>query len=345
MKQFIAHLFLMGLVVALTACGQEKANHPTNNHDVQVKLIDVEQATVGRTVHIYGVISSGEAASLSFKSPGIIRRICAKEGDAVRKGTLLAELDVTEIEAQYTQAVEALHKQKRDHRRVEALYHDSIATQEQWQDSQTAVTMAEQSLKMAEFNRRNAAIYAPADGVVLWRSSGEGEYINPGQPIMQLSLHTDKDLVLKTGVSVADWLSLSAGDVAKCEIEGFPGEAFNGRVTRVAQAADLKSGLYQVEIALDVQRAQVVVGMFAKAVVSSSKQSTYQVLPNSCLHDGEGHCAFVYIAEGKQVKKIPVTVAFMQHGKAYISAGLECIGQVIHEGSGFLSPYSTISIQ
>ncbi len=345
MKRIITSLTIGSLLFAFLSCRQEKEKKVVSNHDVQVSLVDVKNATIARDIQVHGAISSGETADLSFKLPGIIRSIRVKEGDAVRKGALLAELDLTEIEAQYAQAQESFDKQQRDHKRTEALFRDSVATREQWQNSLTALTLAEQSLKVAGYNRENAAIYAPSDGVVLYKNAGEGEYVNPGQLVVQLSSHTDKELVLRAGVSVSDWLNLSIGDMAEWEAEAFPGQIFSGRVKRIAQAADSQSGLYQVEIGLIPGKQKPVVGMFAKATIHPQKQAEYKKIPCDCIHDGQGREAFIYIPNGKQVKKVPVTVAFIQEGQAYISAGLDSIGQVIKEGSAFLSPYSTISIQ
>lgn len=345
MKQLIITLTLICLLSVFNSCKQKKEKGTTSNHDIQVTLTDAKETAISRRIQIHGVVSSGETANLSFKLPGIIRSLRVKEGDIVTKGTLLAELDFTEIEAQYTQAQESFEKQSRDHKRVQSLYYDSVATQEQWQNSLTALTMAEQSLKVANYNRQNAAIYAPSDGVVLFKNANEGEYVNPGQPIMQLSLHADKELILQAGVSVSDWLNLSIGDIAEWEAEAFPGQVFSGKVKRIAQAADTQSGLYQVEIGLAHGKQKIVVGMFAKAHIQTQKQAVYKSIPCACLHDGQGQEAFIYIPDGKYVKKVPVTVAFIEEGQAYISAGLDSIKQVIDEGSAFLSPYSTISIQ
>lgn len=345
MRQTIITLTLICMLSAFNSCRQEEEKNTTGNHDIQVTLTNVKETTISRRIHIHGVISSGETSNLSFKLPGIIRSLRVKEGDIVTKGACLAELDLTEIEAQYTQAQESFDKQSRDHNRIEALYHDSVATMEQWQNSLTALTLAEQSLKVAVYNRQNAAIYAPSDGVVLFKNAGEGEYVSSGQPVMQLSLHTDKELVLQAGVNVSDWLNLSIGDTAEWETEAFPGQFFSGKVKRIAQAADPQSGLYQVEIGLASGKQKIVVGMFAKASIQTQKQAVYKSIPCTCLHDGQGREAFIYIPDGKHVKKVPVTVTFMQEGQAYISDGLDSIGQVIDEGSAFLSPYSTISIQ
>lgn len=345
MKQIVNTLTLTCLLSAFISCGQEKEKKEASNHDIQVTLTEVEETAVSRRIEIHGIVSSAETANLSFKLPGIIRSLQAKEGDKVAKGALLAELDLTEIEAQHTQAQESFEKQSRDYIRIQALYHDSVATKEQWQNSLTALTLAEQSLKIASYNRQNAAIYAPSDGVVLCKNAEEGEYVNPGQPVMQLSLHADKELILRAGMSVSDWLNLSIGDIAECETEAFPGQPFSGKVKRIAQAANPQNGLYQVEIGLAPGKQKVVVGMYAKAYIQTQKQTVYKTIPCTCLHDGQGQEAYIYIPDGKQVKKVPVSAAFIQQGQAYISTGLESISQVIDEGSAFLSPYSTISVQ
>lgn len=345
MKQVIIILSLICLLPIFNACRQKKEKDTVNNHDIQVTLTNVKEIAVNRHIQIHGVVSSEEITHLSFKLPGIIRSLQIKEGDIIRKGAPLAELDLTEIEAQYTQAQESFEKQLRDHKRVETLYRDSVVTQEQWQNSLTALTLAEQSLKVAHYNRQHTTIYAPSDGVVLSKHAKKGEYVNPGQPVMQLSLYSDKELVLRAGVSVSDWLNLSIGDTAEWEAEAFPKQLFSGKVKHIAQTADPQSGLYQVEIGLTPGKQKIVVGMFAKATIQTQKRTIYKCIPCTCLHDGQGQEAHIYIPDGKHVKKVPVTVVFIQEGQAYISAGLDSISQVIDEGSAFLSPYSTISIQ
>ncbi len=103
-------------------------------------------------IHVTGVVQSDTEAKPSFKTGGVIARTYVEEGDYVSKGQLLAQLNMTEIDAQATQAKFAVEKAMRDQQRVENLYRDSIATLEQFQNAGTAVEMAKKSLQIAEFN-------------------------------------------------------------------------------------------------------------------------------------------------------------------------------------------------
>jgi len=345
MKHIIYIILVLLPAVLILSCRDREMPASGGNHAVNVKLVEVVDEDFSKRIEVYGILSSDETANMSFKLPGIIRKVYVREGDAVKKGTLLAELITTEADAQLMQSRESYEKQLRDHQRVDALYRDSVATYEQLQNSQTALSIGGEAVRVAEFNQQSAKLYAPSDGVVLDKTAGEGAYVNPGQPIFTLSLHTDKALVIHTGIAATDWQTISSGDPVIIHIEAFPGQNFEGVIRSVAQAADLSSGLYNAEIMLLPCREKLSVGMFAQGTIHAQKNVRYKSVPASCIYDGSGQQAFVYIPDGSQAKKLSVTVAAIREGKAYISAGLENISRIINEGSGFLSPNSTIHIQ
>ena len=86
---------------------------------------------------------------LSFKTGGIVGKIFVREGDRVRKGDLLASLDLLEINANADQAKIAYDKAVRDYIRAENLLKEGATTLEKKQNAETAMNMAENSLEIA----------------------------------------------------------------------------------------------------------------------------------------------------------------------------------------------------
>ena len=85
--------------------------------------------------------------------------------------------------------------------------------------------------------------------------------------------------------------------------------------------------------------------MFGKAIIKTNKVRDYHLVPVESIVEGEGKKAFVFIPNGKKTKKVSVTVESIENDKVLISKGLDAVPKVIADGAGFLSEYSTITIQ
>ena len=81
---------------------------------VPVKLTPVSTVVRAEPIVASGLVSSAKEARLSFKVGGIINQMFVEEGQSVRKGQLLATLNLTEIDAQVNQAQLANEKAERD---------------------------------------------------------------------------------------------------------------------------------------------------------------------------------------------------------------------------------------
>ena len=104
---------------------------------------------------------------LSFKLGGVVRRIAVQEGDEVKQGQRLAEIELAEVGAQVEQARQLADKAQRDLERGERLHADQVISLEQLQDLRTQASVARAGLKSAQFNLGFSTIVAPRDGVVL----------------------------------------------------------------------------------------------------------------------------------------------------------------------------------
>lgn len=335
----------IGIMLSGISC-KEKNIAPAKQltHDIPVALEQVEERDVSRSITIYGSLTTADEVKLSFKTAGIISHIYAKEGDMIHKGKILAQLDFTEIEAQVIQAKERSAQAAREYQRSKTLYGDSVISLEQYQNAETVWILSKQALEIMEYNKTNSCIVASHAGVILKKHANEGELINIGSPVFTIASDSKKGLLLKSGVTLADWKNMSVGDKAIITIDGIPQKEFNGVVQHISHAADISSGLHTIEIKILHDDQDITIGMFAKARIPVNKMSNYKCIPLSSLQEIDGNTGFVYIPDNNKVKKIPVSISFVEDGFAYISHGLADITYIINEGSGFLSENSTISI-
>lgn len=345
MKTKILYLPFFFFVIIFTSCNSKKEAQEINM-EIPVKTVKVEYKEFPIPVTISGIISSKREARLSFKTGGIINKMYVKVGDEIRKGQLLATLDMTEINAQVLQAKNGRDKAQRDFDRVISLFNENAATMEQKQNVQTALDVAEQSYRIAKFNQQYSSIYATESGRVIQKFMNEGELAAPGTPVYFINSSKDDDWIIKTGVSDKDWARLKKGDNASVSIDAYPGEVFKATVSEISEAADPYSGTFQIELKIIPGGKKLATGLVAKAEIVPKKSDKLYVVPIEALTESNKNEGNVFTTgeNKKTVKKQKVEIVKIMNDKVAIKSGLENIEEVITDGLAYLSTESKIRI-
>ncbi|GAB3999264.1 efflux RND transporter periplasmic adaptor subunit [Spirosoma daeguense] len=333
-----------------TKAGNDQAKQSTETPEetvVPIKLTPVSTVVRAEPVLVSGLVSSAKEARLSFKIGGIINQMYVEEGQTVRKGQLLATLDLTEINAQVSQAQLAHEKAGRDLGRVKSLYADTAATLEQLQNATTGQNVAQQNLTIAQFNRSYAQIRATVDGTVTRKLTNTGEFISPGSSVYLISSNRPSDWVVRVGVSDKDWARLRIGNRASITLDAYPGQTFTGSVSELAQAADPVNKLYEVEVRIQPGGVKFAPGLFAKVTLTPAQSRSYALVPVEAIVEGNGKDGFVYVLadDQKHVRKTPVQIGFLDNDKVLLTNGLNGIKDVVTAGSAFLTEESTVVVK
>jgi len=333
-------------LLVLAACGRSAKAEPAQVAEaVAVRTAPVAREWVTRPVEATGTLHSKDELQLSFKMPGVVARVLVAEGQQVRRGQTLATLDLREIDAQVAAARSGVDKAQRDLERAETLYADSVATLAQVQDARTGAEVARSGLQAAAFNRRYAAIVAPADGVVLRRLAEGGELVSPGQPVLVLG-SSERGQVLRVGVADRDAVRLKPGDAATVRFDAFPGEQFAGSVREVAPAADPMTGTYQVEVSVDGGGRPLSSGLVGRVELRPAAGTEMALVPIQAILEADGDAATVYTltADGKRARRLPVTVGFISGERVAVSGGLDGVGSVVTDGAAYLGDGAAVQV-
>lgn len=335
------------LLISLSGCGDGEKNSPLSDKDtIPVQTIQLKKEEVQRSVATSGKFTTDDEALLSFKTGGIIRKIFVREGDAIRKGQILASLDLDEMESMVDQAKTAYDKALRDYKRAGNLYRDSVATLEQYEDSKTALDLAAKQLKIAEFNLKHSEIRAPESGFILKKLANEGEITGPGIPVLMTNGAGKGNWFLKVSVSDREWAVVKEGDRAEIELDAYPGKTFNARVAKRSEGVDPFTGTLTVDLKPEsIAGSKLASGLFGKAKIFPKEKISTWVIPYEALLDGDGNTGFVFITnDGRSVKKVKVEIAGLTDGSVLVSEGLEDADRLIISGSAYLEEHSVIKI-
>lgn len=338
------------LTVFVLSCGKKEKEEPAGKADkkeVKVKVVNIEKSIEPLPIMSSGILSSKSETKLSFKVGGIIEHIYVEEGQRVRKGQLLARLEQAEINAKVKQAESGLAKAKRDLERAENLYKDSVATLEQVQNAQTGVEVAEANLKIAHFNQKYSAIYAPTHGKVLKRFAERQELIGPGVPVFFIG-STSGAQVMRIGLADKDIVKLALGDRAEIHFDAYKGETFDAKVSELAESSDPRTGTFEVELMLKPSKKVMKKGFVGKASIFPSNQSAYCRVPLGALVEATKNRAYVYVPAENGQKASRKAITPLEIGADYfIVAADELAGikQVITDGNMYLVDNAGIQIE
>jgi multidrug efflux system membrane fusion protein len=336
---------LPSLLVAATITGCSSPAETQQPTAAPVRSTAAVHGPAAPSIRTNGLLANEDEIRLSFKVGGVIRHLPVTEGERVRKGQKLAEIEQTEIDAQVEQARQAHEKARRDVERGERLYADKVISLEQLQDLRTQTAMMEAALNSAQFNRNYAAIIAPHDGTVLRRLAEERELVAAGNPIIVLGAH-DKGFIVRVGLADREIVQVKLGDDAQVKLDALPGATLTGKVTEVASAADPRSGMFGVEVSLDPVDLPLKSGLVAKLTIvpSTAKAGTRVYVPIASIVEGNGRTARVFVLEKDRVRQRDVEVAFIEGERVALTGGLEAGEQIVTDGAQYLEDGEQVTI-
>lgn len=345
-KLLYSTIILTAASFIITSCSDNKAQSKITEDAVVVSTAPVTQTDYAASLEYSGMLGTTSETKLSFKIGGIIARTYVKEGDHVSKGQLLATLDLTEINAQVQQAIQANEKAKRDEARVKGLYDDTAATLEQYQNVQTQTHVTNENLRIAQFNQQYAQIRATEDGTIIKKIMNEGELASPGSPVFIMNGTASNDWVVRFGVSDKDWVLLKKGDPATVNLDAYPDITFKAIINKIAEAADPQSGTYEIEVKVLPEGKKFATGFFANIHISTNATQKLSLIPIEALAEANGKSGYVYVLNNDQktVTKKPVQIAFINNDRVAIKNGLDNITSVITNGASYLTENSKVKL-
>jgi HlyD family secretion protein len=201
-----------------------------------------------------GMLASGTVeateAQLGFQAAGRIESIGVQEGDKVKQGQVMAQLDTRETEARLAQAraqIAAtelrLHDARRDLGRSRELLAGGAIGQEAYDKAQLAFKVAQSDNAQARANAQaieavlaNMIIHAGFDGVVTVRHREPGETVAPGLPV--LTVMNPDDRWVRIYIPEFRIGAVHRGQKAAIQTDTYRDKRYGGEVTYIASEAE-----------------------------------------------------------------------------------------------------------
>lgn len=229
-----------------------------------------EQKNNENIIEASGTIEAREV-TVSSELGGKLIKVKKEEGDSVKKGELLAEVDSEVLQAQVEQAEAGVEIAKLN---LEAAEDRGI--EKQIDIAKAQLRQARAALKQARANLKKTKIKSPISGTIIEKYFEQGELITPGSSLFVISNLTQ--VTLTVYVEEKNLGKVKLGQKVEVKVDAYPDRTFDGLVSKIAEQAEFTPSavqtkeerattVYAVKISLDNQDQTLKAGMPADAII------------------------------------------------------------------------------
>jgi HlyD family secretion protein len=340
----------VGLVVLLAVrLTQALGVKSVTNKDAipTVSVTEVGVSTVPTTVSIIGTIAARYDMPIGVEGDaGRVAAIYVEAGDHVKRGQVLARLNVSVLEPQVTNLEAALEQARAEaelaeaeYRRAQAVGASGALSAEETQRRKSAAVTAAAKVKvaaaqLAESQARlaRAAVRAPADGIILTRNVEVGQTATPGGEAL-FRLSQGGEVELRGQVAEQDLPLLKVGQAVNVRLTG-TNRIYAGRVRLLGAVIDPQTRLGEARVALTPDP-NLRPGAFARAEVTVSNADRAVLPQTAVLTDDKGSYVLIVNAQHK-IERRAVRVSGMVQNGVTIAEGITGKEQVVATAGAFL---------
>ena len=337
MKQIIT---LTAVVLLLVSCSEKKETlKETVIPKVTVK--DIKKSSENEVLNYSGTIEADNVVSLGFSVPGRISRVYVQEGQKVKKGQLLAAIDVTTYKNAFDIANAGLEQANDNFKRLNGLFQKGSLPERDFIAVKVGVAQANANKNLAAKNLSDTKLYAPFSGIITAKMTEIGATAAPGIPAFTV-MKTDK-VYAKASITESEISKLKIGTDAKVEIASM-GETFNGKVAIVNPSADALTRTFNVKVRLDNAENKLLPGMISNIKIETGNEVSVITVPTDAIVRDANDLIYVYIVKENKAIKKRVSLGNFKGNEVIVTDGLQLNDKVIIAGQRNLKDGQTVAL-
>jgi RND family efflux transporter MFP subunit len=294
---------------AVAAGGGRQGGRGATRPPMPVEFATAKRSALSERVLIVGNLIGATTVQAVPKINGRLQSVDVQLGDQVRRGGLIAKVEDREIQEQVRQAEAAYRVGEATIRQREAdlklaetnlqrnksLLERELLPKQSFDDTDARhqAAVAQLDLAKAQFeqskarleelkiNLSNTTITSPVDGFVAKRFLDPGATVSPNVPVA--SLVDIRTVRMVANLVEKDMKRVSVGTHADIDVDAFPGETFNGRVSRVAPVFDPSTRTAEMEIEVPNPGFRLKPGMYARVQLTVASKADAVSVPSNAI--------------------------------------------------------------
>jgi membrane fusion protein, multidrug efflux system len=294
-----------------------------------VTTAQVRSERLSQKLEALGNARANESVDISSKTSNIVTAIRFRDGERVRAGQVLVQLDDASARADVAAALATVTESESQYNRSRELLNTQALSKSSFDLLEATLKSNRARLQAAQARLEDTVIRAPFSGRVGLRRVSVGTLISPGNVITTL----DDTSVIKLDFSVPETFVsvLREGLAVRATAPAFPGRSFAGKVASIDSRVDVNTRSVIVRALLANEDGALRAGMFLNVSLARDERETLVIPEEALTPEAEKQYVFV-VADGKAARR-EVRIGGRSPGNVEIVAGLEAGERVIVEGT------------
>lgn len=281
-------------------------------------------------VYASGNVEPSVLMKIGPKIPGRLAELLVDERATVKAGQKLARLDDKELAATVTQLQAKLAWAEREYERARSLLARHVGTVQDRDRTASDLDAARAALAIAEQQRSEYTLVAPADGMIIRRDGEVGEMVLANQTVFSLTCCAP--LRITADVDEEDIPLVQPGQKVLIRADAFPGQFFEGAIDTITPKGDPTARSFRVRIKFP-ETTPLLVGMSVEVNVVVGAKPEVALLPSGAVSGGK-----VWIVRDGRLKNVTVTTGVTGDVMIEVKSGIKPDDDVVLHPESWFRP-------
>lgn len=294
-----------------------------------VEVVNLSASLVHEDLQAVGALRSNESVVMRPEVAGRIAAIGFRDGQPVKRGQLLVQLDAALNEAEVAQARAELDLAKSTLKRTEDLASKNFVSGSAQETAASNVEVLAARLKLTEARLAKMRILAPFDGVVGIRTVSIGDYVKDGADLVNI-----EDIgVLKVDFRLPERYlpQMRSGQAVEVIADALPGSRYRGAIEAINPRIDANGRSLEVRARLSNADGRLRPGLFARVRIIIGERSNALLVPEEAIVP-LGDDFFVYTVVDGKANRIRVKLGVRRNSQVELLEGVKAGDKVITAG-------------
>jgi len=293
-KQLGPIIFVLIIMLLLAGCGKSGGVAEPKRPPVSGVEISVVQSQEVEAVHeTVGNVKAANVSVLASKLMGTVLAVHVRQGERVRAGQLLLEIEARDLAAQANAAAAQRQLAQATFARYQRLSESGAISRQDYDVAMTQKNVAEAEYQRIMATMAFARVTAPMDGVVSDRRVDPGTMVAPGQTL--LTVDDPSSYVVETNIEERWADKLSVGTPIKVRIPAL-NQSYTGTVLEISPSIDAVSRTFYAKVSLPGERLRS--GLYARIEFSGGRERILLVPTKAIFRKGQLDGVYVVSSEG-----------------------------------------------
>ncbi len=313
---------------------------------ISVTAVKTEKKDFKSYAEIQGSVRSERSTMASSETGGRLVQMTWEEGQYIKKGDLVARLDLEAVDKQVAELEKRLELATTVYQRQKRLWDQNIGSEIQFLEAKNNMESLQKAIDAVKFQKTKAEVYSPASGVIDRVMVSQGEMAGPGAPILMI-MNTGRVKVV-AGVPEKYLKNVKRGDRVTVKFPSIEEEK-KAKVSLIGRTVNAANRTFDVEVTMSNPGGILKPNLLAMMMINDETIKDAIMVPEELIRQDLGGNNYIYVVEngedGDMVKKILIETGPSDEGMVVIQSGLEGEELIIAKGGRGLSEGQLIDVE